>query len=376
MPDRSRVTPLTVTGLGAGTGLAPLVKFSVYGPPVAAPSVRFTVHWFGVTLVNEADSVTGLPWTSYVLIDVTIGVGLVVSAGRFPVTVTLPVAFGASRVLNGRLIGPLLALVLTTPLLLALQPCTMLPSVVTSEPLESKENEPLRVNRSCPALLTTKKPSPWIIRSVSRPVFWAAPWEKLLWMPARRTPRPTCAGLVPPVPVVGPPAPRTSWLSVSWKVVWLALYPVVLTLAMLLPVTSIICWCARRPLMPENRERSMVWVCLSFGGCRSSGGAADFRDRGQRHILVTDLEGRLAAREGGGRDDTAAGGPVRVGEGDRAADHGAGRLQVLRATGGGGNRLGGGVLGGGGGGGAGRAGNAGQAGDRTGQDGLPGGSDA
>src|SRR5438477_389385 len=218
--DRSTVMPLMVTGLGVATGPAPLVKSSVYGPALFTPSLRFTVHWFGLTLVNDADVVTGLPWTSYVVIEVTIGFGFVVSAGRLPAIVMLAVAFGGSRVLSGRLIGPVAALVFTAPAALAVQPCTTLPSVLTSEPLASNENDPFRVNSCWPALFTTKKPSPWIIRSVSRPVFCAAPWEKLLVMPASRTPRPTCAGLVPPVPACGAPAARTIWLSVSWNVVW------------------------------------------------------------------------------------------------------------------------------------------------------------
>jgi hypothetical protein len=92
---------------------------------------------------------------------------------------------------------------------------------------------------------------------VLRPVVWAAPWEKFVEIAPSRTPRPTCAGLVPPRPAVGAPAAVTSWLSVSSKVVWLVLKPVVLMFAMLFPVTSIICWWARRPLMPAKSERSI-----------------------------------------------------------------------------------------------------------------------
>src|SRR5436309_15223210 len=98
---------------------------------------------------------------------------------------------------------------------------------------------------------------------------------------------------------------------------------------MLLPVVSIICWCARSPLMPENRERSMSGHFRWEWG-RSAGAAADFRDRGQRHIRVADLEGRFAARELGGGDDTGTGVPVRGGVGDGTADHVAGRLETLR----------------------------------------------
>ena len=48
------------------------------------------------------------------------------------------------------------------------------------------------------------------------------------------------------------------WLRVSWKTVVLDLKPMVLALAMLLPVTSSMVWLARRPLMPAKSERSMV----------------------------------------------------------------------------------------------------------------------
>src|SRR2546423_14147133 len=137
MPDRSSVIPLTVTGAGVGVGVAPLVKSRVYGPPVTPPSLRSTVHWFWLTLVNDALRFPWLPCASYVVIEVTIGFGLVVSAGRFPLTVTFCVAFGASRVPSGRVIGAWVALVFTTPAALAAQPCTMPPSVVTSEPLAS-----------------------------------------------------------------------------------------------------------------------------------------------------------------------------------------------------------------------------------------------
>ena len=107
-------------------------------------------------------------------------------------------------------------------------------------------------------LSTTKKPSPEIIRSVARPVVWAAPWLKLLEMPATRVPSPTWDGLLPPCAAVGAAAPSSSWLRVSWKTVCDDLKPAVLTLAMLLPVTSIIVWWERSPLIEENMERSTV----------------------------------------------------------------------------------------------------------------------
>jgi hypothetical protein len=97
----------------------------------------------------------------------------------------------------------------------------------------------------------TKKPSPEIIMSVERPVACAEPCAKFVEMPATRTPRPICAGLVPPCSAWGPAAPCVSCDRVSWN--WVAddLNAVVLTLAMLLPVTSSMVWCERRPEMPE-----------------------------------------------------------------------------------------------------------------------------
>jgi hypothetical protein len=88
-------------------------------------------------------------------------------------------------------------------------------------------------------------------------VVCAEPWLKLVDVAATCTPRPTCCGLVPPTLALAPAAPVSIWLRVSWKTVVLPLKPMVLALAMLLPVTSSIVWFTRRPLMPEKSERSM-----------------------------------------------------------------------------------------------------------------------
>src|SRR3954471_13615515 len=102
-----------------------------------------------------------------------------------------------------------------------------------------------------------KKPSPLIMKPVDRPVFCVEPWLKLVPIPATLTPRPTWAGLVPAVSRYGAEPWRSSWETVSSKTVVLLLKPTVLTLAMLLPTTSILVWWALRPEMAENSERSM-----------------------------------------------------------------------------------------------------------------------
>src|SRR5437588_12150108 len=96
-----------VTGLGVATGAAPLVKSIVYGPPVTPlASVRFRVHWFWLTLANDADMVTLLPCASNVVIEDTIGFGLRVSAGRLPVTLAWLRACVATGVPRGGEAGP------------------------------------------------------------------------------------------------------------------------------------------------------------------------------------------------------------------------------------------------------------------------------
>ncbi len=64
------------------------------------------------------------------------------------------------------------------------------------------------------------------------------PWLMSRLMLAMPTPLPICWGLVPPNDPTGPLALRIVWLSNSEKVTLLALYPIVLTFARLLPATS------------------------------------------------------------------------------------------------------------------------------------------
>src|ERR1700712_3593504 len=103
-------------------------------------------------------------------------------------------------------------------------------------------------------------------RSLVRPVYWLEPCAKLIEVPASCTPSPTCVGLVPPLTPAGAPAPEMVWLRVSSNTVEELLYPAVLTLAMLLEVTSSICWWARRPEMPVNSERSMGFLLQRMFG--------------------------------------------------------------------------------------------------------------
>src|SRR5690606_19738283 len=110
-----------------------------------------------------------------------------------------------------------------------------------------------------------KNPSPWIAKSVVRPVSCSAPWAKFVVMPATLEPRPMVAGLVPPAVAVGAPAPRSTWLSTSWNTVVELLKPVVLTFEMLLPTTSIIVWWFRRPETAENMDRIILGGLLCDG---------------------------------------------------------------------------------------------------------------
>src|SRR3954465_15342723 len=104
------------------------------------------------------------------------------------------------------------------------------------------------------------------MKSLGRPVFCVEPCWKFVLMAATRTPRPTCAGLVPAAFAVGAEPLRSTCERVSSKTVVLLLKPTVLTLAMLLPTTSILVWWACRPEMAENSERSMGEFPRDLGG--------------------------------------------------------------------------------------------------------------
>jgi hypothetical protein len=171
------------------------------------------------------------------------------SDGTLPPTVAAVVTAPGEIAFSGSWMSPTSPPSVTTPLT-APQPCTSEPSGLTRRPSASKSKSPARVYEVWLPSRVTKKPSPEIIRFVARPVAWVEPCAKLVEMPATSTPSPTWAGLVPPTPSWGPAAPVVSCESVSWNWADDDLNAVVLTLAMLLPVTSSMVWCERRPEIP------------------------------------------------------------------------------------------------------------------------------
>ena len=104
-----------------------------------------------------------------------------------------------------------------TPLSSAVQPCRTAPLSVIRLPARSKPNEPERVNSCSVPERTTKNPSPSIMKSVARPVVCVAPCAQFVLMPATFTPRPTWAGLLPPLPSDGAPPARSVWESAASK---------------------------------------------------------------------------------------------------------------------------------------------------------------
>src|SRR2546426_12261020 len=98
-----------------------------------------------------------------------------------------------------------------------------------------------------------KNPSPSMATSVATPVALMAPLEKFRCVPAMETPRPIARGLVPPLVALGAVPSEKLRLNVGANVMRLDLNAVVLTLAMLLPITSSRRALAARPESPVNR---------------------------------------------------------------------------------------------------------------------------
>ncbi len=115
-------------------------------------------------------------------------------------------------------------------------------------------------------LLTTKKLSPEIIISNGLFVVCAEPCCAIAVLIAPVvTPRPICLALIPPVPVsaLAPDADCVVWYIKSRNVTDCDLYPVVLTLAILLPITSIFVWCVLRPATPEKSDLIIIHDLLN-----------------------------------------------------------------------------------------------------------------
>jgi hypothetical protein len=102
-------------------------------------------------------------------------------------------------------------------------------------------------------LLTTKNPRPWIAASRFRPEGVIEPWLKRLSIDPTPTPKPFCAGFVPPVVAVGAEPGLSVWYTRSLNSVRWVLYPVVFRLARLFPTTSSAAEFACRPVEPVNR---------------------------------------------------------------------------------------------------------------------------
>jgi hypothetical protein len=251
VPSALNVMVAGVEAMATGVPVRVSAKstFQVFAATAGGPAV--TACWVIVTLTGWA-----LPRSSYMLICEVTGV-VDPAAERLPPSAIPDVATGASTWPLGILRSPIGPLTSTVPPAPAVQPCSFAPSGVTRLPTPSTSKDPARVKRSSLPCLVTKKPSPLIMKSLARPVFWVEPWPKLVVMPATLTPRPTWAGLVPALSPCGEEPLRRTWDRVSSKTVVLLLKPTVFTLAMLLPVTSSFVWCAFRPEMAENMERSM-----------------------------------------------------------------------------------------------------------------------
>src|SRR4051812_39335859 len=170
-------------------------------------------------------------------------------------------------------------------------------------------------------------PSPEIIRSVGRPVVSAEPWFRLSAVAASWTPRPTWIGFWPPRATPARDPPVSIWLSVSSNTVEEDLKPMVLALAMLLPVTSSAAWLARRPLMPAKRERSIggpFGKGVLDGWWSGRGAVSDGLDAGDRYLHAVHVEDRPGGTELDALHRAGALGAVVEGVGHRAADQAAG----------------------------------------------------
>ena len=137
--------------------------------------------------------------------------------------------------------------------LVPLVPITYMPVEVTRFPLELTVKVPSCVTYWAPVVgsCTTKNPLPLMARSLLTPVELMAPCDQSLVMEAVVTPVPICTALVALVVVLAAVAACSVSLKASTRLPVADLKPVVLRLAMLLPMMSICSWYASRPLTAE-----------------------------------------------------------------------------------------------------------------------------
>src|SRR5579864_4572641 len=151
------------------------------------------------------------------------------AALRFMSSENSVVVLGGCNVPTGTKMLPVGPLVFNTPLV-CVHPCTALPEADSRWPEASTWKLPARENSCAPVgSLSTKNPSPWTAASRIPELDCSAPWVN--W-------RVVCGTPVPNPTWVSPrPAPSDS-VTRSWNETALALNPVVLRLARLLPTTS------------------------------------------------------------------------------------------------------------------------------------------
>ena len=98
-------------------------------------------------------------------------------------------------------------------------------------------------------------------------VVWVAPWDSIaVLMAPDFAPRPIWRAFIPPVVSVALDARCVVWYIKSLKVIDCDLKDVVLTFAMLLPITSILTWWVLSPATPEKSDLIIRHVLLMYWG--------------------------------------------------------------------------------------------------------------
>ena len=187
------------------------------------------------------------------------------AALRLPLKVTFRVASASVSVPTGIEIGTRLPSS-TLNCSFTAKPSTLAPDCETRSLFGLRRKLPARVKCCVPATSMMKKPSPSIAMSVVTPVPPIGPLLKFRWVLATVTPRPICAGLVPPEVVPGAEPSEKVRLKLGANAMRVDLYAVVFTFEMLLPMTS-----RRRELAtrPERPVKSEVVLAMSNSSCEA-----------------------------------------------------------------------------------------------------------